>query len=546
MNNFENRFKITPILENRRSRFNMSKKHLTTFNTGDLVPIYSKMIYPGDTITLKTDYVVRTTTPIKAPFDIAYLDIYYFFVPMRLVWDHTKEFFGENKLTAWEQPTEYEIPQIKAPTGGWEKGTIAEQMGIPIKKEITVNSLKFRAYALIWQEWFRDQNLQEGTMINLDEQTLTGSNGTDMASDLQLGGKMAKVNKFHDYFTSCLPTPQKGPEIMLPLGNTAPIITSKTENSIINFEAPLTMVDRNGQKETRRKVLMISSDNADGILRTGPDTEIGTGGSDLFPNNLVADLSLATASTIANVRQAFAIQQLYEAFARGGTRYREIIKNTFGVSSSDARMQIPEYLGGKRTPMNIEEVVQTSESTSTSPQGNIAGFGKTINTDEGFTKSFDEHGYVIGLACVRTNHTYQQGIKREDFLKSKLEMFWPQFEGIGEQAVLNKEIYADGSEKDEEVFGYQERYAELKTDFNTVAGEFRSDTDNSLDVWHYADDYESRPTLSPNWIEEDKTNMDRTLQVTSSLADQIQADFYFNVTMTRVMQMFSIPGLTRM
>lgn len=542
MDNFDNRFSITPVINRPRSKFRMNKKHLTTFNVGDLVPIYNRMVYPGDTVNIKTNFVVRTTTPIKAPFDIAWIDTYFFFVPMRLVWEHTKEFFGENKLTAWEQPTDYEIPQIKAPTGGWKKGTIADHMGFPTKVEnIVVNSLKFRAYALIYQEWFRDQNLQNGTMINLDDATQTGSNGNDIEKDLQLGGMCAKAGKFHDYFTSCLPSPQKGPDVRIPIGESAPVYGEGGRTNMVGIQG-------NNIFPTD---LYVSTTNQNQVRATNNNFTEGTSpGLALAPkgevSNVYADLSEATSALISSVRQAFAVQQLYEAFARGGTRYREIVKNTFGVSSSDARMQIPEYLGGKRVPLNINQVIQTSETTETSPQGNVAGYSQTVDSDESFTKSFDEHGYIIGLAVVRTNHTYQQGIAREDFLKNKLELFWPQMEGIGEQAILNKEIYATGTSQDNEVFGYQERFAELKSEYNTISGEFRSNADQSLDVWHYADDYESKPILGPEWIKETQTNMDRTLQVTSSVSDQIHADFYFECIYTRPMQLYSIPGLTRM
>lgn len=542
--NITNHFANVATIDAPRSKFNMSKKHLTTFNVGDLIPFYSKLVYPGDTINIKTNFVIRTTTPIKAPMDMSYVDTYYFFVPMRLVWEHFKEFMGENKLTAWEQPTEYTIPQIVAPEGGWAHKTLADHFGIrPGVGNISVTALKFRAYALIFNEWFRDQNIQDGLMVNLDDATVVGSNGNNYIEDVQLGGKPMKVCKFHDYFTSLLPEPQKGPDVLIPLGTKAPVYTGESiETGFLN-QIPLKF------KGTGEGFPDITGDDLIGLKNSGSAKYAGnnmTFNGFIQPSNLWASLENATSATIIQLRQAFAIQQLYELDARGGTRYTELIQSHFGVTSSDARLQRPEYLGGERKPMNICQVAQTSETTETSPQGNIAGYSLTVDSHEDLTFSSEEHGYIIGLTCVRTNHTYQQGIAREDSYKDRLDFYWPSLDNIGDQAVLNKELFVQGTDEDNQIIGYGERYAEARTDFNTISGEFRDSYEQSLKAWQYADYYDTLPTLSPEWIQETEVNMDKTLQVTSEVADQIHADFFIDATYVRRMAMFATPGLSRM
>ena len=544
--NITNHFANIATIDAPRSKFHMPKKHLTTFNVGDLIPFYSKLVYPGDTVNIETNYVIRTTTPIKAPMDMSYVDTYYFFVPLRLVWEHFKEFMGENKLTAWEQPTEYTIPQITAPENGWAHKTLADHFGIrPGVENISVTALKFRAYALIYNEWFRDQNIQDGLMVNLDDATVVGSNGNNYIEDVQLGGKPMKVCKLHDYFTSLLPEPQKGPDVLIPLGQSAPVYTYAEDNTKLN-NIGLRMQQLNGQYSDKARNMVTSNNNADGYVRTGQSYNYAEGGAELQPSNLKADLTEATSATIIQLRQAFAIQQLYELDARGGTRYTEILQSHFGVTSSDARLQRPEYLGGERRPMNITQVIQTSETTQTSAQGNIAGYSLTIDSHEDVSYSAEEHGYIIGLTCVRTNHTYQQGIAREDSYKDRLDFYWPSLDAIGDQAILNKEIYVQGNSQDDEIMGYSERYVEARTDFNTIAGEFRDSYSQSLKAWQYADYYDKLPTLSPEWIQETEVNMDKTLQVTSQVADQIHADFYIDATYVRRMAMFATPGLSRM
>lgn len=553
--NTESKFAVNPTnIDMPRSMFDRSTQLKTTFNAGELIPIYVDEVLPGDTFSMDTALALRMSTPIHPVMDNCNLDLYYFFVPNRLVWEHWKEFNGENTTSKWEQTTEYMIPQIQAPANGWEKGTIADYMGLPIGiKNISVSHLPFRAYTLIWNDWFRDQNLQDPAYINTDETTLTGSNGNTYISDAQLGGKPLPVNKYHDYFTSALPEPQKGPAVLLPLGDSANVnvfgtgktlgLTNGTTNFSLLTNSNSTNANHyiydtdlfNKDVGTTHGTNGISSPvNAAIGVTTNPEQSGLTG---------IADLSNATAATINQLRQAFQIQKLFEKDARGGTRYIEIIKSHFGVTSPDARQQRPEYLGGKRIPINMDQVLQTSSTDTISPQGNTAAFSLTNDQSSSFTKSFTEHGFILGLACIRTEHTYQQGIDKMWSRKQRFDYYWPALANIGEQAILNKEIYAQGTAADEEAFGYQEAWAEYRYKPSKVTGAMRSTYAQSLDVWHYGDDYDAQPILSDAWIRETKANIDRTLAVQSSLEDQFIADFYFRNICTRPMPVYSIPGL---
>lgn len=543
--NTELHFAEQPGVNIKRSTFPLNHTHKTTFNTGELVPILVQEILPGDTFKVNTNYVVRMTTPIKPVMDNAYMDIYFFYVPNRLVWDHWKEFMGENTEGAWDDDeTEYNIPTISSGImSPYKKGSVADHMGIPTANyAMEINALPFRAYTLIWNEWFRDQNLQAPIYIRKDidsnEDTLTAGEFNP-----PLGIGICKVNKFHDYFTSCLPEPQKGDPVSLGIGGSAPVITGETDNS----ELPQYAMNLKN---------ITNSNPIDGFLVSNEGsfeftTKTTTGqllptftNQEVAPSNLIADLSNATAVTINQLRQAVQTQKFLERDARCGTRYIEIIKGHFGVTSPDARQQRPEYLGGRRVPINVSQVLQTSESSDTSPQGNTAAFSLTGGTNIGFTKSFTEHGFIIGLACVRTQHSYQQGINRMWSRQRRYDYYWPEFAHLGEQAVLNKEIYAGlniGAES--EVFGYQERYAEYRYNPNLITGEFRSTYKQSLDIWHYGDEYASQPYLSDEWLQEPVTNVDRTLAVQSTVSDQFLADFYFQIKATRPMPLFGVPGL---
>lgn len=535
-----NRFAVNPPdVQIQRSKFTRNFDHKTTFNTGDLIPIFVDEVLPGDTFSVDSAGVVRMSTPIFPVMDNAYCDIYYFFVPNRLVWNHWREFYGENRETAWEQPVEYEIPQITAPEHGWQKGTIADYMGIPINVSgFSVSALPFRAYVLIWNEWFRDQNLKDPAMVNLDDATVQGVNDGDYVKNAQLGALPLKVAKPHDYFTSALPEPQKGPAVLLPLGSQAPVIVGAE---------PISSFSGNELKFSKADGGALPNNSGLGIqfegkVATTIATETGFKWT-VAPSNLYADLSVAQAATVNQLRLSFAVQRLYEKRARGGSRYIEQIKALFGVDSPDSRQQRPEYLGGSRIPISMNQVLQTSGTTDVSPQGNTAAYSQTNYNVNSFTKSFTEHGFVIGLACVRTSHTYQQGIERFWSRKKFFDFYVPQLANIGEQAILNKELYAQGNAKDDEAFGYQEAWADYRYKPSRVSGAFRSTYAKPLDAWHYADYYESQPFLSSEWIDETRENMNRTLAVQDTLEDQFIADFYFGLSCVRPMPLYSIPGL---
>lgn len=383
-------------------------------------------------------------------------------------------------------------------------------------------------------------------MVNLDETTQTGSNGDEYVTDAQLGGKPLKVAKYHDYFTSALPEPQKGPDIMMPLGNTAPVIGNGMGLGITDGTKKgswIARIEQNyGYSVTYNTQGFADVGASGGSAPMGPEIVVGVV-DEAKNSGLIADLSKATGATINQLRQAFAIQRLYEKDARGGTRYTEVIRAHFGVISPDGRQQRPEYLGGVSIPINVDQVLQTSSTTDTSPQGNTAAYSLTNFAENMFTKSFTEHGYVIGLCAIRTQHTYQQGIERMWSRKKRFDFYWPSLANIGEQAILNKEIYAQGTAADDEAFGYQEAWAEYRYKPSRVSGAFRSNYAQTLDSWHYADYYKEQPHLSSEWIDETRENMNRTIAVSDELEDQFIADFYFANSMTRPMPVYSIPGL---
>ena len=536
--NSEFNFAQNPQVGVSRSRFQRNSDNKTTFNTGDLIPVYLDEVLPGDTHQIDVACVMRMATPIFPVMDNAFCDFYFFFVPNRLLWEHWKEFMGENKETAWTPKTEYSVPQVTAPAGGWAEGTLADYMGLPTKVEgISVSALPGRAYGLIYNEWFRNQNVTQPTLVEVTDATTTGKNDGSTTNDSAITlAKPLKAAKVFDYYTGALPEPQKGEPITVPLSGNAPINLYNKNDEILYSKVRLTT---NGTY-TDSKYKELTGDKNAGypttlMLSNNPVGEAAE------PAYLRADLTSVTAATINQLRQAFQIQKLLEKDARGGTRYREVLREHFGVISPDSRMQIPEYLGGYRLPINVSQVIQTSSTDGTSPLGNTAALSVTTMNKPMFTKSFTEHGLIMGLAVVRTDQTYQQGIERMWSRKGRYDYYWPVLANIGEQAILNKEIYAQGNTKDEEAFGYQEAWADYRYKPSKVTGLFRSNAAQSLDAWHYAQDYNALPTLSTAWMEQTDTEMKRTLAVQSQ--PDFIADFYFMNKTTRCMPVYSIPGL---
>lgn len=557
--NTESHFSTLPHIDIQRSRFDRSFSIKTTFNAGDVVPFYLEEVLPGDTFNVKTSKVVRMQTLLTPIMDNIYLDTYYFFVPNRLVWKHWKEFCGENTESAWIPETEYAMPQITSPADkGWEVGTIADYFGIPTGvKGLSVSALPFRAYALIINEWFRDENLQDPLVVPVDDSTVAGSNGATLVTDVAKGGKPFIACKYHDYFTSALPAPQKGPDVTIPVsaGANLPVMATKDVHAAGGYSLfGNAQVNRSGvySKGTGSACASIGGDFSTSttfsISEASSPVAVPSSNDPAYfdPTNLWAiDSGAVSAATINQLRLAFQIQKFYERQARGGSRYTEVIRSFFGVTSPDSRLQRPEYLGGNRVPININQVVQQSGTggSSSTPQGTVVGMSQTTDTNSDFIKSFTEHGFIIGVMVARYDHTYQQGLDRLWSRKDAFDYYWPVFANIGEQAIKNKEIYAQGNSSDDEVFGYQEAWAEYRYKPNRVTGEMRSSFEQSLDVWHLADDYAKLPSLSAEWIQEDAKTVDRVLAVSQNLSHQFFADIFIQNKCTRPMPMYSIPGL---
>ena len=552
------RFSYNPSTNATRSRFDMSTSVKTSFDAGELVPFYYEEVLPGDTFDVETNFICRMQTLLTPIMDDLYLDTFYFFVPNRIVWEHWKNFMGENTQSSWYPSVEYTVPQISvAPGKSIVPKSVADYFGIPpitvpvgSGNGVSFSALPFRAYAQIWNEWFRDENLQDPILV--DSGDATHVYDSTIAVD---GGTPLIANKYHDYFTSALPSPQKGPEVTIPLSDVAPVYSvDPSDYPDVDWRYSSTGLQFKALSNTGSSGffsfgsnLSSSGASAGDVLDTRLQNTGGTGTSvvSVTPSNLVADLQSVPVTSINSLRLAFATQALYEKDARGGTRYREIIKNHFNTVSPDARQQVPELLSYNRTRVDVSQVVQNSATLENSPQGTTTAFSLTADSDGSFIKSFTEHGMIIGLMCVRYNHTYQQGLDRRFSRLSRFDYYWPIFANLGEQPIKNKEIYMQGTSEDSEVFGYQEAWAEYRYHPDICTSEMRSSYPQSLDVWHLGDKYSSLPALSSGWISEDKDIVNRVLAVSDNVSDQFFADIFVKNYATRVMPMYSIPGMPK-
>lgn len=561
-------FNQVPRLDITRSRFKRRQDVKLTMNAGQLIPFYVDEVLPGDTFSIDQAAIIRMTTPIFPVMDNCYMDIYYFFAPNRILWKNWKRFMGENDTGPWTQMQEYTIPQIKiektseGPTAEPFEGSILDYMGIPTKvcknKEtaFTVNALPIRAYVMIWQEWFRDQNVDNPAINEDGDKTHSYYDNPDFGMDGKKtdieyilknafrGARPLPVNKFHDYFTSALPSPQKaGNPVSIPLTGSAPLgmYNPTTGKVTINSAEMKAIASDAGLLGTGSTFNAADWDVGDGPYANKGLT-VGRNSLNTYSGiSLGADLSMVNATTINQLRQAFQVQKYYEQLARGGSRYREMVYSLFHTKISDKTVQIPEYLGGTRITINMSQVIQTSGTTTESPQGNTAAVSVTPYNGSMFTKSFEEHGYVIGVCCIRHDHTYQQGLERMWSRKTNLDFYYPVFANLGEQAILKKEIYLSGTATDEQAFGYQEAWAEYRMKPSRISGKFRSNAEGTLDSWHYGDNYKEVPNLSQAWMKEGDSEIQRTLAVDNE--PQFIMDTIIDNTSVRPMPMYSIPGL---
>lgn len=546
-------FSMIPKTNIERSSFDRSFGYKTTFNEGLLIPFFCDEVLPGDTFKLKTSVLARLSTPIVPVMDNMFLDMQFFFVPNRLLWDHWTNFNGEQRDPT--DSTDYLVPTVTSPVGGFGVQSIFDYLGLPTGvANLSVNSLPLRAYNLIWNEWYRDENLQNSVTVEHGD------------SDNVNNYTLLKRGKRHDYFTSCLPWPQKGSAVTVPLAGEisakdvsalSPYL-SFTNSSNLGLSLSSGVSNVSGVKsqvytettgtpgpgqvshEYVDPLLSVSHANFANGSTTGGRLALNQDSI----NNLASYLQLTSTTqesvNVNDLRSAFQIQRLLERDARGGTRYTEILRSHFGVISPDARLQRPEYLGGCSTPVNINPVQQTSATTSVTPQGNLAAFGYISNTHNDFNHSFVEHGYIIGLMSVRADLTYQQGINRMWSRQSRFDFYWPALAHLGEQAVLNKEIFAQGNDQDDQVFGYQERYAEYRYKPSLITGKLRSSDPQTLDVWHLSQKFTTLPKLNSDFIEENPP-ISRVVAVQTE--PHFIGDFYFDLKCIRPMPLYGVPGL---
>jgi hypothetical protein len=546
--NNERHFNQIPEMKASRTRFNRDQTILTTFDSGKLIPFYVDEVLPGDTFNVDTAAIIRMTTPKYPVFDDAFIDFYYFYCPNRILWSDFKQFMGEVESTPWMPTKNYKVPKIKI--NGTEKNgypyeaSILDYMGVPtkVKATFTVNALPIRAYVMIWNEFFRDENVDNAAVWKNNSEDINYQDTQDenkIEENLKNainGGRCLPVNRFHDYFSSCLPYPQRGPAVSLPMeGNAAVKLYENIELTNEKAAAGTIKLYQNGEiynttETTGKRPAIVASSGIQGAETAYLGTDLGS----------------VTTATINDLRKAVAVQQYYEALARGGSRYREQVQALWNVVISDKTVQVPEYLGGGRYHVNMNQIVQTSgqQTDTDTPIGETGAMSVTPINESSFTKSFEEHGFIIGVCCVRHNHSYQQGLERFWSREDRLDYYVPQFANLGEQPVKKKEIMLTGTAEDEETFGYQEAWADYRMKPNRVSGKMRSNATGSLDFWHYADNYSAVPTLSQSWMAEGKAEIARTLIV------QNEPQFFGAIRVanktTRRMPLYSVPGLYKL
>lgn len=544
------RFSDAPAMYMRRTKFDRSHVYKTTFNAGKLIPIFVDEVLPGDTTRMSVNYFARLATPIKPIMDNIYLDWFFFFVPNRLVWEHWQNFCFEQEDP--DDSTDYVIPTITC--GSSKKnsliGTLWDYFGLPINTTADIsgiNALPFRAVYLIWNEWFRDENLQKSVKIlKTDENNVVDfrrrseqpswlfeADGTTFAN----GFPCPPRGKRHDYFTSALPWTQKGPGVSIGLAGTAPV---QGEFSISGFKTGVVTAE-----DTSNQLQALAVAGRNGrisnypTITSWPTDNVTVNG--LTQSGLIANLDESSVFTINSLRTAFQMQKFYERLARGGSRYTEVLRSFFGVVSPDARLQRPEFLGSFTKMVMVNPIAQTSATDDITPQGNLSAYGVTASKFHGFTKSFVEHGYIIGLVCARADLTYQQGINKMWLRSTVYDFYWPTFAHLGEQAIELREIYAQGTKSDTTVFGYQERYAEYRYKPSQITGKFRSCVaGGTLDKWHLSQFFKNAPTLNEEFIVENPP-IERIIAVPSE--PQFLLDIGFRYITVRPMPMFGTPGL---